>query len=99
MNYKDIEFYKSKSIEMKSLISKQQSELNDKDQYIENIKIDIQKHEERINDITQENISYKSQIENIKSEFNNFRNEANKKSERINEMQQKLFLLEQENHV
>jgi hypothetical protein len=93
----DLEDYKAKITEQKLLITRFQSEAHEKEGVIANLKMESNKKENIISDMINEVNGYRTQVENIKNEFNNNRNELAKKSEKINELQQKNFQLEQEN--
>jgi hypothetical protein len=83
--------------DLKSKFNQSKIDLQDKETVINSLKLDLKKKEDHSND--DENINYKSQIESIKAEFNLHRQEMSKKAEKITELQQKLFQLEQDNMV
>jgi predicted nucleic acid-binding Zn-ribbon protein len=91
---KDLEFYKTKIVDLKSKYS---GEIGDKDRYISNMKIDINKQNDMIFQLRDENSIYKSQLDNMRNELSNYKNEASNNNDKIKDLQHMIYKLEKEN--
>lgn len=92
----EFDIVQNKLNEYTQINSKLSSDLADREGQIERANIDLNQKDELLSKYFNENESLKNQMENMKMEVNIQRNEILKKNDKIVEMQQKNFALEQE---
>ena len=95
----ELNYYINKNIELKSSLTKMRTKIAEGDQIILNLRQINRLNEERITDLNNEIIIFKNQLENLKKEYNNYKEDSLKKIEKITDLQDKIFLLQQENLV